>query len=133
MKNVPDEAYRKYKDFEDFIFQLFKVVGYEVKIDNTKKKKLVYNQQNQNERDLFEIKFSSKKNISAIAFSNGINKLSNSIGNEKKLLIFNALCPSGYQKEENNNIEIIDLRNILYLTNCDNKLHKKLLGFLDFL
>jgi len=94
---------------------------------------LVYNQQNQNERYLFEIKFSSKKNISAIAFSNGINKLSNSIGNEKKLLIFNALCPSGYQKEENNNIEIIDLTNILYLTNCDNKLHKKLLGFLDFL
>ncbi len=38
MKNVPDEAYRKYKDFEDFIFQLFKVVGYEVKIDNTKKR-----------------------------------------------------------------------------------------------
>lgn len=98
-RNVPEEAYRKYKDFEDFIFRLFEKVGYQVKKgQNHGNKELIY-RENQNEKYIFEIKFSSKKIISSIAFTNGLNQLSNAVGDGKRILIFNALCPSEYKSE----------------------------------
>lgn len=134
MGKVPDDAYNKYKKFEKFLFDLFEAVGYEVKNGrNDCDMELIYNQPDQNQRYICEIKFSSRLYISPIAFSNGLKQLSKVSNNEKCLLIFNALCSAEYKERvSGSNIEIIDLGNLLYLVKNNNDLYQALLEILDF-
>lgn len=134
MGKVPEDAYNKYKNFEKFISNLFEELG--CKIKNRKNyvdMELIYNQLGQNQRYFCEIKFSSRLYISPIAFSNGLKQLSKVTGDGKRLLIFNALCPSEFvKKATGSNIDIIDLGNLLFLVKNNNDLYQELLGLLDF-